>query len=126
MFGTPGQFTEKERKWNMMWDKWMEGTIESPYAELIEYDEEINNGGHYQYFFNVAVLGGSPESIEMIIELLPTPLNDNLKKAFDAFSSQEDDCDDSNFDLFRECDEFFYENETLLLEALQAYPDELS
>lgn len=126
MFGTPGQLTEKERKWNMMWDKWMEGTIESPYAELIEYDEEINNGGHYQYFFNVAVLGGSPESIEMIIELLPAPLNDNLKKAFDAFSSQEDDCDDSNFDLFQECDEFFYENETLLLEALLAYPDELS
>lgn len=37
---------ESERKWNLMWDMWVAGNAESPYAELMEYESEVNNGGH--------------------------------------------------------------------------------
>ena len=46
--------SESERKWNLMWDMWADGDAESPYAELMEYESEVNNGGHSQYFFNVS------------------------------------------------------------------------
>ena len=42
--------TEEQLKWNKIWDLWAEGEAESPYAELITYQSEINNGGHGQYF----------------------------------------------------------------------------
>ena len=47
------EFTEEQLKWNKMWELWAEGEAESPYAELMTYHGEINNGGHSQYFFNV-------------------------------------------------------------------------
>lgn len=43
----------KQQKWNKMWELWSEGKIASPYAELMTYQSEVNNGGHNQYFTNV-------------------------------------------------------------------------
>ena len=40
-------------KWNKMWDMWAEQKASSPYAELMTYESEINNGGHKQFFDNV-------------------------------------------------------------------------
>lgn len=42
--------TDEQKKWNKMWDLWAEGRADSPYAELMTYQSEINNGGHDQYF----------------------------------------------------------------------------
>ncbi len=49
--------TDEQKKWNKMWDLWAEGRADSPYAELMTYQSEINNGGHDQYFFNVENTG---------------------------------------------------------------------
>ena len=49
--------TEEERKCNKIWDLWVEGQADSPYAELMTYQSEINNGGHDQYFNNVENTG---------------------------------------------------------------------
>ena len=43
------ELTEEQLKWNKMWDLWTDGEAESPYAELMTYQSEINNGGHGQY-----------------------------------------------------------------------------
>lgn len=126
MFQKNRKLTEEERKWNLMWDMWVQGDAASPYAELMEYESEVNNGGHSQYFFNVANCGDLNADIEKILMVLPEPLNENLKRAYDAFSGQEDICDDENEELFEECDEFFYENEKLLMDILKVYADSLS
>lgn len=118
--------SESERKWNLMWDMWVAGDAESPYAELMEYESEVNNGGHSQYFFNVANCGDLHAEVSEILNVLPEPLRRNLEKGYDAFSAQEDICDDANEELFEECDNFFYENEQMLLDVLQAYADSLT
>ena len=121
MFNRNRELTEEERKWNLMWDMWVQEEAISPYAELMEYDSEVNNGGHSQYFFNVANCSDLKSAVEKILPILPEPLNENLKKAYDAFSGQEDICDDENDDLFGECDRVFYDNEQCLLDLLKMY-----
>lgn len=77
-------------------------------------------------FFNVANCGDLCEEVNKILPLLPEPLRENLKKGYDAFSAQEDICDYENEELFEECDDFFYENEQLLLDILKVYADSLT
>lgn len=117
--------TESDRKWNLMWDMWVAGAAQSPYAELMEYESEVNNGGHSQYFFNVANCGDLEAEVERILTVLPSPLRENLKKGYDAFAAQADICDDDNEELFEECDDVFYENEQFLIDVLKVYADSL-
>lgn len=126
MFNRTRELTEAERKWNLMWDMWVQEEAISPYAELMEYESEVNNGGHSQYFFNVANCGDLKSDVKKILAVLPEPLNENLKKAYDAFSGQEDICDDENEELFEECDGVFCENEKLLIDILKVYADSMS
>lgn len=126
MFKKNRKLTEEERKWNMMWDLWVQGEAASPYAELMEYESEVNNGGHSQYFFNVSNCGDLNADVEKILPVLPHPLNINLKRAYDAFIGQEDICDDENDELFEECDDVFYQNENLLMDILKLYASSLS
>ena len=45
--------SDEQQKWNKMWELWVNGRADSPYAELMTYQSEINNGGHAQYFHNI-------------------------------------------------------------------------
>ena len=47
------ELTEEQLKWNKMWELWTEAKAEAPYAQLMTYQSEVNNGGHDQYFTNV-------------------------------------------------------------------------
>ena len=38
--------TEKQLKLNKLWELWEEEKAASPYAELMTYQSEVNNGGH--------------------------------------------------------------------------------
>ena len=118
--------TEKDRKWNLMWDLWVAGKAASPYAELMEYESEVNNGGHSQYFFNAANCGYLKSQMEIILPVLPEPLLANLKRGYDAFAAQGDIADDINDDLFAECDDVFYDNEGVLIAVLERYADSLT
>ena len=129
IFGTytPGkEENDADRKWNLKWDMWVAGAAKSPYAELMEYEGEVNNGGHFQYFFNIANCGDLGEEVEKLLAVLPNPLYDNLKRGYAAFAAQEDICDDENEELFEECDDVFYENEQMLIDILKMYADSLS
>ena len=119
------ELSDEERRWNRMWDLWVEGGVESPYAELMEYDSEVNNGGHSQYFFNVANCGDLKTAVETILPALPELLSENLRKGYEAFALQEDICDDVNDELFEECDNVFYSNEQLLIDVLKVYAENL-
>ena len=124
-YTTGKEENDAERKWNLMWDMWVAGEAKSPYAELMEYESEVNNGGHSQYFFNIANCGDLGEEVEKLLAVLPNPLYDNLKRGYAAFAAQEDICDDENDALFEECDDVFYENEQMLIDILKTYADSL-
>nr|MBR4279553.1 hypothetical protein [Clostridia bacterium] len=114
-----------EQKLNKLWDAWAEGKAASPYAQLMTYESEVGNGGHSQYFFNVANTGDLRAEVETILPVLPELLKANLLRGYEAFSAQEDIADDANDDLFSECDDVFYEHEQLLIELLQSYANDL-
>ena len=120
------ELTEEERKWNLLWDNWAQGGAASPYAELMEYDSEVNNGGHFQYFLNGSLCGDVKEKVEHVLNNLPQPLYDNLKKAYDVFGALEDVYDLQNFERFIQYDKILYENEELLVDVLKQYVDSLS
>ena len=120
------KLTEQEQKWNKMWELWVQGRTRQPYTELMEYESEVNNGGHSQYFFNTANCGDLKAQVQILLEVLPEPLLGNLKAAYEAFSGQEDICSDENDALFDACDQVFYDHEQQLLALLEAYAQEMT
>ena len=107
-----------DEKLDKMWELWAEDKLDLPCAKLMRYESEVNNGGHSQYFFNVANCGDLAVEVETVLTMLPEPLRENLKKGYEAFASQEDIADDENEDLFEKCDAVFYEHEQLIIDMI--------
>ena len=119
---TPGNnATNEDRKWNLMMDLWIEEDLPAPYQELITYDNEVNNGGHAQYFFNTADCRDIKTEIETILPALPDLLHENLKQGLKAFLALDDVIYDPENEVFNQCDEVFYDNEELLIEILNQF-----
>lgn len=112
---------DEEINQDKIWELWEQGKAISPYAQIMTYESEVNNGGHSQYFFNKANNGKLEAEIEVLYSVLPEPLLGNLKRGYEAFSAQEDIADDVNDDLFEECDDVFYENERAIIAILDSY-----
>ena len=108
-----------EENLDRLWELWEMGDLKDPCAVLMTYESEVNNGGHSQYFFNIANNGDLAAEVEAVLSLLPEPLRKNLNRGYAAFAAQADISDDDNEDLFEECDAVFYENEHLLIDILQ-------
>ena len=119
--GKQEQLPEKARKWNKMWDLWAEGKGESPYAQLMTYQSEVNNGGHGQYFSNVNEAGDVRAEADAVLSILPELLKENLQRAYEAYLVQGDHYDEQSDAIFGECDDVFYEHERLINAILEAY-----
>lgn len=109
-------------KWNKMWDLWAEGKAASPYAELMTYDSEVNNGGHAQFFDNVSNSSNLFKTVESIYTLLSGVLRQNLEKAYNAYLELGED-DDRLSEILDECDSVFYENESEIERILKGYAE---
>ena len=107
-----------DQKWNKMWDLWADGKLNLPCAKLMRYESEVDNGGHSQYFCNVANCGDLAVEVEAVLSMLPEPLRENLARGYAAFSEQSDISDDVNDELFEECDDVFYEHEQLIIDII--------
>jgi hypothetical protein len=107
-----------DQKLNKMWDLWADGKLNLPCAKLMKYESEVDNGGHSQYFFNVANCGDLAVEVEAVLSMLPEPLRENLARGYAAFSEQNDISDDVNDELFEECDDVFYEHEQLIIDII--------
>ncbi len=123
LFKKEKKLTENELKWNKMWDLWAEGEADSPYAELMTYQSEVNNGGHVQYFDNMQESCDLEKEMTALESVLPEKLKSNLARAYEAYSSIEDD--DEFEKISNECDNVFWENESEINELLEAYAAEL-
>ena len=113
--------SEADRKWNKLWDMWSQEDIESPYNELMNYQSEVTNGGHYQYFLNTENNGDLKKEIEALNSILPDVLKDNLKTAFSAYIELENDKNiESNEEALKFCDETFWKNEETINEIIKS------
>lgn len=116
------EFTEEQLKWNKMWDLWTEEKVDSPYAELMTYQSEINNGGHSQYFTNVENTSDIEKEMFALEQILSTKMSDNLKNAYKAYLViEENDSDEKAEETLEKCDDMFYENEKEINKLLEEY-----
>jgi len=112
------ELTAEQRKWNKMWDLWVEGKAASPYAELMTYQSEVNNGGHDQYFTNVENTGDLKKEMAALASILPQKLVSNLQKAYEAYLTSEEEIAE---EISEQCDDLFYENEGEINRLLESY-----
>lgn len=112
-----------DEKVNQMWELWANGKLKMPCAKLMTYESEVNNGGHSQYFFNIANTGNLAEEVAAVLSMLPEPLRENLNRGYAAFAAQKDISDDDNEELFEECDDVFYEHEQLLIDIIYEFAE---
>ena len=120
------ELTEEQQKWNKMWDLWVEEKADSPYAELMTYQSEINNGGHDQYFLNVENTSDLEKEISALEQVLSAELKDNLRKAYQAYLALEENEDDEDAEeTLEECDDTFYEYEEEINKALEEYASKI-
>lgn len=116
--------TGQQLRWNKMWELWAEGNAESPYAELMTYQSEINNGGHDQYFTNVENTGDLQQELSALAQVLPAKLNRNLQEAYQAYLRLEaNNEDEAAEELLEQCDEVFYESECEINRILEDYAE---
>lgn len=109
-------------KWDKMWDMWTEEKAESPYAELMTYQSEINNGGHSQYFTNVENTSDLQKEMSVLETILSEELKTNLKKAYEAYLILEEKEDDEKAEeILEQCDNAFYKNEEEINITLKEY-----
>ena len=104
-----------------MWDLWAEEKAESPYAQLMTYQSEINNGGHDQYFTNVENTADLQNEMSVLEMILPVKHKDNLQKAYKAYLVLKEKKDEHAEEVLEQCDDVFYENETELNCILEEY-----
>lgn len=123
IFKKKAKLTDEQVKWNKIWDMWVEGTAQSPYAELMTYQSEINNGGHRQYFSNVENTGDLQKEMSVLKTALSEELIDNLQKAHQAYLSFEESDyeDDKSDEIMDKCDNLFYEKEEEIDRILKEY-----
>ena len=122
-------YSEEELKWNKMIDLWVENELNDPIKHLITYDNEIQNGGHLQFFENCQ---NELKSITSFLKkTLSKELNDNFKHAQNLYKKMCTEIEKDNFDedkyleKFEEFDNFYYENEEEVKEILENYANTL-
>ena len=115
------ELTEEQLKWNKMWELWAEEQADSPYAELMTYQSEINNGGHYQYFSNVENSGNLLKEMSELETILSAKLKNNLQKAYKAYLILEEKEDEKAEEIIEQSDDVFHENEEEINHILEEY-----
>ena len=109
----------RRKKWNKMWELWTENHAETPYAELMTYQSEINNGGHDQYFFNVENTGDLQKEMAALGTVLSEKLQRNL---LDAYRIWTDSASDEKAEAtLEQCYNIFYKNEEEINCILKEY-----
>lgn len=120
------EVTDEQLKWNRMWELWEQGKAASPYAELMTYQSEVNNGGHDQYFFNVENNEDLSKEIAALETILSDTLIANLHQAYKAHLMLEENAEDEKAEeIMEQCDDEFFANEEEINKKLERYADTL-
>lgn len=117
------ELTVEDKKWNKMWDLWSNGEARSPYAQIMEYSAEVNNGGHAQYFSNLGDLNLLEESIQVLLTNLPVLFTKKLEKAYKLYLK--DEFARKTEKIMSKCDDIFYTHEEVINNMLKEYASTL-
>lgn len=116
------QLTDAELRWNHIWDLWTEGKAASPYAELMTYESEVNNGGHSQFFCNVSNTDDLQKVMNQLRSVLSEELKQNLEDAYRAaLCLEENEKDEEAERTIDACDSLFFERESEIERVLEQY-----
>ncbi len=116
------ELSDEQEKWNKMWDLWAGKRADTPYAELMTYQSEINNGGHDQYFLNIENTGDLQKEMTALKTVLSEKLQKNLQDAYHAYQTLTDSESDAEAEaILEQCDDIFYQNEEEINRALKEY-----
>lgn len=120
------ELSREQKKWNKMWDLWAENRADTPYAEVMTYQSEVNNGGHDQYFLNVEQTGDLQAEISILENVLSEELRSNLLTAYDAYQMLADKESDEEWEAILEgCDNVFFKNEEEINRILKEYASKI-
>ncbi|MBQ9118183.1 MAG: hypothetical protein IJY11_03160 [Clostridia bacterium] len=111
-------------KWNKMWDLWSNEKADSPYAELMTYLSEVNNGGHMQFFDNVSSVSNLSGTVSELYTILPIVLKESLEKGYDThlkYEAGEGITEEIYAEIMDACDDKYYANETEIEHILKEY-----
>lgn len=111
--------SKEDLQWNKMWELWVEGKIDSPYFELMEYLNGINNGGHECHFDNYNNNGNLQEYVNQLTKILPDILKENLLLAYNIYKKDPDNLSTQDIETLKKCDSIYYKNEELVNEILK-------
>lgn len=106
--------TEEQIKWNQLWDKYANGVLDENYYVLCDYHAGVNGGGHHCFLDNNAQ--SLLKYVKSLKILLPNNFFAEFNKAYTAYID--------NNDVEKMCDladNYFYENEQVIFDILQAY-----
>ncbi|MDE6302344.1 MAG: hypothetical protein K2M36_01985 [Clostridia bacterium] len=113
------KLSEKDIRWNKLWDMYADGSLESNYFALCDYHAGVNGEGHYCFFDNnVQRLADYVKSLNL---LLPNEFFAQFNKAYEAYIQ--------NIEAEKACDladDYFYNNEQVIIDILQKYADSLA
>ncbi|MBQ8144223.1 MAG: hypothetical protein IJ452_01320 [Butyricicoccus sp.] len=115
------KLTDEQQKWNKMWALWIEGKVDPPYAQLMTYLSEVNNGGHAQYFDNLENTSDLQNEMAFLETILTVKHKNNLQKAYGAYLVLEEKEDERAANILERCDNVFYENEAEINRILEEY-----
>ena len=113
------ELTVEDKKW----DLWSTGEAGSPYAQIMEYSAEVNNGGHAQYFSNLGDLNLLEDSIQVLLANLPELFTKKLEKAYKLYLK--DEFARKTEKIMSKCDDIFYKNEEVINDMLKEYASTL-
>ena len=120
------ELSHEQKKWNKMWELWAENRADTPYAEVMTYQSEVNNGGHNQYFLNVEQTGDLQAEISILENVLSEELRSNLLTAYDAYQMLADKESDEEWEAILEgCDNVFFKNEEEINRILKEYASKI-
>ena len=124
----PPELTEAQKKWNKLWEE----DSKSPIEELKRYYNEVNNGGHYQYFDNVSSNSDLQGEMVQVKKLLSDELKANMQRAYESYlvlesmlSEPENEISDMHDEIMDECDDLFYERENEFIAVFEEYASKI-
>lgn len=109
----------EDKKWNKLWELWANGEVESPYAELMEYQSGVNNGGHHCHLDNVYGNRDLKVYVDNLKSILPEPLKSNIELAYKTYMKNLDDLSDEDAKILDSCDRCYYQNEEIVTNILR-------
>lgn len=120
------ELSDEQKKLDKMWNLWVEDRSDSPYAELMTYQSEINNGGHEQYFFNIENTGDLLKEMAVLETVLPAKLHKNLRDAYNVYLMLTNGESDKQAEtMLSQYDDEFYKDEEEINCILKQYASKI-